>query len=271
MIKLIGEAGQNHNGDMGVVDELINLASIAGFNYVKFQKRNNEIAIPEEKKEEIRQTPWGEMHYIDYREKLELDADNFQFIDDLCKQKRIGWFASVWDIDSAEFMTDFVNIVKIPSALIANKELLDYCKIAFGYKIMSTGMSTEKEIEEAVELLKPDAILHCNSSYPANVDELNLKYISWLKEKYPKIQIGYSGHEFGLVTTFAVVSMGVEWIERHITLNRLMWGSDQLSSIEPEGMFKLVRGIRNIEQAMGYPKPRTVYDSEKQKRKDLRK
>lgn len=271
MIKLIGEIGQNHSGDMLIAENLIELSAIAGFDYVKFQKRNNDIAIPEEKKEEIRQTPWGEMHYFDYREKLELKQNDYEFINRVCELKKIGWFASVWDLDSAEFMTQFGDMIKIPSALITDLELLDYCRIAFDFKIMSTGMSTEEEIEKAVKVLKPDVIFHCNSSYPANVDELNLKYISWLQEKYPDIEIGYSGHEFGLVTTFATVAMGVKWIERHITLNRLMWGSDQLSSVEPEGMFKLVRGIRNIELAMGKEAPREVLESEKKKREDLRK
>lgn len=271
MVKIIADIGINHNGDMSIVKKLIDVCSIAGVDYVKFQKRTPDLCVPEHQKKEIRETPWGEISYIEYKHKIELSKSDYYEIDDYCKLKNIKWFASIWDEESAKFMNEFCNLAKIPSAMVTNLSLLQEGKKLFNDLILSTGMSTEEEISIAVNVAEPKVIMHCNSSYPANIKDLNLSYLNWLKEKYPKISIGYSGHEFGLVTTFASVAMGATWIERHVTLNRMMWGSDQLSSVEPEGIFKLVRGIRDIESAMGKKEPRKIYDCELPKRNSLRK
>lgn len=271
MIKIIAEIGINHNGDLDTAKKLIDICSSAGVDYVKFQKRNPDVSVPEEMRELTRWTPWGKMSYLDYKYRLEFSEKQYKEIDKYCEEKGIAWFASVWDMDSAKFLESmFCGIVKIPSAKICDNELLTYCRKTFPVMLMSTGMSTEEEIEESILTGSPDVIMHCNSSYPANVEDLNLNYIKWLKNKYADKEIGYSGHEYGLVTTFATIPMGVTWIERHVTLDRTMWGTDQMASIEPIGLFKLVKGIRDIEKAMGHPEKRKVFQSEISKRKQLR-
>ena len=269
MIKTIAEIGINHNGDVNVAKKLIDAAHIAGFDYVKFQKRNPDVCVPEHQKDIIRDTPWGKMTYLDYKHKIEFGKLEYDEIDKYCKEKGIGWFASVWDSDSVNFMTQYTDIAKIPSALITDKELPIYAREKFNTLIISTGMSTEEEVEECVKYSNPDVVMHTNSTYPSPINELNLNYINWLKTKYGK-EVGYSGHEYGLVTTFATVPMGVTWIERHVTLDRTMWGSDHLASIEPAGMMKLIKGIRDIENAMGSISSRVLMDSELSKRKTLR-
>jgi len=271
MIKLIAEIGINHNGSIDDAKKLIDVASIAGFDYVKFQKRAPDICVPESQKLKPKSTPWGEMSYIDYKHRIEFSIDQYRYLSSYSKSKGIEMFASVWDQQSATYMASIMSIVKIPSALITDRNLLIACRKLYEYVIISTGMSTEKEIEIAVELGKPDCIMHTNSSYPAAVEELNLDYITWLRRKYPKIEIGYSGHEFGLTTTYAASVMGVSWIERHVTLDHNLWGSDQSSSIDIVGMIKLVRGIRDIEKARGGYEERHVLESEKSKREALRK
>ena len=270
MTKIIAEIGINHNASVENAIKLINVAKVAGCEFVKFQKRTPEICVPEDQKNKMRQTPWGEMRYIDYKHKMEFGAKEYDEIDKYCKFLDIQWFASVWDMPSVDFMKNYTSIAKIPSALITNHELLRYAREAFGLLLISTGMSTEEEIEEAVRIAKPDVVMHTNSSYPSKVEELNLNYISFLKEKYPHLSIGYSGHEFGLTTTFATIPLGAEWIERHVTLDRTMWGSDQMASVEPHGLIKLVKGIRDVEKALGIKGPRQVLGSELAKRKSLR-
>lgn len=269
-MKLIAEIGINHNADMGMVKDLIDLAVVSGFDYVKFQKRNPEVCVPDNKKDELKDTPWGTMTYLDYKYKMELGRKEYDEIYKYC-ENRIKCFASVWDMDSALFMIEYTDIVKIPSALITDIRLLELCKELYNIKIMSTGMSIEKEIEEAVKVLDPEIIMHTNSCYPSSINELNLNYINWLKEKYPDIEIGYSGHEYGLTTTYAAAGMGATWIERHITLSHDLWGSDQKASIDPVGCIKLVRGLRDIEKALGIKSERILFHSEKKKREDLRK
>jgi len=195
---------------------------------------------------------------------------NYDQIDEYCKEIGIDWFCSVWDIESAKFIRQYTDFVKIPSALITDIDLLAYCRQHFDTVIISTGMSTEEQIEKAVEQAKPDVIMHTNSTYPCPVEHLNLNYINWLQTKY-KIDVGYSGHEYGLVTTFATVPLGVKWIERHVTLDRTMWGSDQLASVEPIGMLKLVKGVRAIEAALGGNQERVVLAGEELKLRSLRK
>jgi len=269
MVKIIGEIGINHNGDLDLCKRIIDAAVLAGCDYVKFQKRNPDVCVPEEQKSKPKSTPWGEMTYLDYKYKVEFGKEEYDEIDRYCKEKGIGWFASVWDKDSVDFMSQYNNISKIPSALITNKELVEYARSKFDYLIISTGMSTEDEIEKAVEYSSPDVIMHTNSTYPSPINELNLEYITWLKNKYNK-EVGYSGHEYGLVTTFATIPMGVTWIERHITLDRTLWGSDQVASVEPAGLIKLVKGIRDIEKSLGGNSERKLLQSELSKRKSLR-
>jgi|TARA_Y100000310_G_scaffold167445_1_gene167196 sialic acid synthase SpsE len=268
--KLIAEIGINHNGSLDIAKKLIDVAKVAGCDFVKFQKRTPDICVPEHQKNKIRSTPWGDMKYIDYKKKIEFEKQEYDEIDEHCSKAGVQWFASVWDTESVKFLTQYSSIVKIPSALITNDELVIAARKNFKTLIISTGMSTENEIEHAVKIGKPDVIMHTNSSYPSDVNELNLNYILHLKNKYSNIDIGYSGHEYGLYTTVATVPMGAKWIERHITLDRRMWGSDHSSSVEPNGLFKLVMAVRNVEKAMGPGGPRKLYRSELEKRKSLR-
>ena len=268
-VKIIAEIGINHNGDLNIAKKLIDIASFAGCDYVKFQKREPDVCVPQKQRDVLRDTPWGQMRYIDYKKKIEFGHDEYQVIDKYCKEKNIGWFASVWDLESVDFMKEYVVMSKIPSAHLTNNALLEYSKENFEFNLLSTGMSTEKEIELAVKLLEPKVIFHTFSCYPANIENLNLAYINHLQEKYSEATIGYSGHEFGLVTTFAAVGLGAKWIERHITLERTMWGSDQMASVEPHGVIKLVKGIRDIEKAIGMGGERILAQNELKKRKEL--
>jgi len=271
VINIVAEIGINHNGSLPIVKKLIDVAAIAGCDYVKFQKRSPDLCVPKKQQDLLRQTPWGEMKYINYKKKIEFGNAGFVAIDKHCKSKNIKWFSSVWDLPSVDFCSEYKeSIMKIPSALITNLELCKYAREHSETLIISTGMSTEEEIEKCVEACNPDVIMHTNSSYPSNIEELNLSYIQHLKEKYPNKEIGYSGHEYGLVTTFAAAALGASWIERHITLDRTMWGSDQLASVEPIGLMKLVNGIRNVEKSIGEKGPREVFGSELEKRKSLR-
>ena len=267
-IKIIAEIGINHNGSLSLCKKIIDSAVLAGCDYVKFQKRNPDVCVPEEQKLKPKSTPWGDMTYLDYKHKIEFGKNEYDEIDRYCKEKGIGWFASVWDSDSVNFMSQYTDITKIPSALITHKEFPQYARENFSKLIISTGMSTEEEIEQCIKQCNPDVIMHTNSTYPSPINELNLEYIHWLK-KYGK-EVGYSGHEYGLVTTFATIPMGVTWVERHITLDRTMWGSDQIASVEPSGLFKLVKGVRDIEKALGGDAKRVLLQSELLKRKSLR-
>jgi N-acetylneuraminate synthase len=270
--KIIAEIGINHNGSVDICKKLINVASAAGCNYAKIQKRTPDLCIPENQKNKIRSTPWGDMTYLDYKKRIEFNEEEIQELVFYANEQNIGLFASVWDIPSSELMAKYTKITKIPSALITDLDLCKHARDNFETLIISTGMSTEKEIEACVIACDPDVIMHTNSTYPAPVKELNLNYIKWLQCKYLDRKIGYSGHEYGLVSTFASVALGVEWVERHITLNHNMWGSDHLSSLEPAGLFKLVKGIRDIEESFSIPTgPRVLTEGEKPKRESLRK
>ena len=268
-IQIIAEIGINHNGDLDHAKRLIDLAHVAGCDYVKFQKRTPDICVPEHQKDQMRDTPWGRMTYLNYKHRIEFNEWQYDEIDRYCKQRGIKWFASVWDKQSVDFMAKYTDIMKIPSALITDTELCRYTRSKCKTMLISTGMSTEEEIDNCIQNCNPDVIFHTNSTYPSPVNELNLNYIHHLKEKHDA-DIGYSGHEYGLVTTFATAAMGVKWIERHITLDRTLWGSDQKSSIEPSGLIKLVKGIRDIETAMGVLGDRIVSGGELSKLKSLR-
>jgi N-acetylneuraminate synthase len=283
-VKIIGEIGINYaygedkSKFIQNVTKLIDVASVAGCDFVKFQKRTPSMCVPESQKNKPKRVPWNdkEITYIEYKNDIEFDKKEFDIIDDYCRNKGIQWFVSVWDKNSVDFMKQYKSkytplIMKIPSALITDIELCKYAGENCDLLIISTGMSTEEEVLKCIEVCNPDVVMHTNSTYPSQVSELNLGYINWLKEKYPNRSIGYSGHEFGLTTTIATVPMGIEWIERHITLDRTLWGSDQMASVEPQGLIKLVKGIRDIEKSMGGYGPREVIGGELEKMKSLRK
>ncbi len=268
-VQIIAEIGINHNGSIDMAKKLIDVASFSGCDFVKFQKREPDICVPDSQKNIIRDTPWGKIKYIDYKKKIEFGHKEYQIIDKYCKDKGIKWFASAWDIESIEFLKKYVNINKIPSANLTNDPLLEASRKTFGFNLLSTGMSKEHEIELAVDILKPHVLFHTCSAYPSDIKDLNLGYIQHLIKKFNNIDIGYSGHEFGLVTTFASVGIGAKWIERHVTLERTIWGSDQMASVEPHGLIKLVKGVRDIEKAIGSMKNREILSSELKKRQEL--
>jgi N-acetylneuraminate synthase len=270
---IVAEIGINHNGSLDIAKKLIEGAKAAGCDAVKFQKRTPEICVPKDQWHIERETPWGRMTYIDYRHKVEFTKDDYSEIDRFCKENDIIWFASCWDEEAVDFIEQFdVPIYKTASASLTDKNLLLKHKKVNKPTIISTGMSTIEEIEEAEKIFEEKNILiaHSTSSYPCPNEELNLKMITTLREKYPSIPIGYSGHETGLAPTWAAVALGASFVERHITLDRAMWGSDQAASVEPNGFNRLVRNIRDIEIALGDGIKR-VYPSEMSARTKLRR
>jgi sialic acid synthase SpsE len=252
-VYVIGEIGINHNGDLDIARRLIDVAADAGCQAVKFQKRTPAICVPEEQKGQIRQTPWGEMTYLEYKERTEFGRDEYRQIAKYCDERGVHWFASPWDVPSVEFLEDMdVLTHKVASASIADHELLRALAATGKPIILSTGMSTLSEIDAAVEILGTDRLImmHATSTYPLPPEEANLRTITTLKERYG-VPVGYSGHERGLQISLAAVTLGAVCVERHITLDRTMWGSDHAASLEPSGLEHLVRDIRIIEQAMG--------------------
>tara|TARA_R100000008_G_scaffold86682_3_gene80885 strand:- start:96 stop:929 length:834 start_codon:yes stop_codon:yes gene_type:complete len=273
-VHIIAEIGINHNGDLDIAKKLIQIAAAAGCDSVKFQKRNPDVCVPEHQKSVIRETPWGKMTYLDYKYKVEFGKEEYDEIDRYCKANNIAWSASPWDLDSLEFLDQYdLPYIKMPSAHLTNDELLAACRDTGKKVILSTGMSTIEEIEHAVSVLRSNggcdfALLHCNSTYPAPIEELNLNCINTLRDKF-NCEVGYSGHEFRLGTSVATVLMGATIVERHITLDRTMWGSDHMASVEPQGLIKLVRGVRELEAALGDGNI-GVTEGEKPVRKKLR-
>ncbi|MBF0586127.1 N-acetylneuraminate synthase family protein [Prosthecochloris sp. N3] len=270
---VIAEIGINHNGSLETARKLIDGAVEAGCDAVKFQKRTPEVCVPREQWEIERDTPWGRMTYIDYRYRVEFDAEQYREIDAYCRERGIQWFASCWDEPSVEFMEQFdPPCYKVSSASLTDLPLLEVTRRTGRPVILSTGMSTLEEVQNSVKLLGTDNLVlaHTNSSYPCPVEELNLRMIATLKEMYPEVPVGYSGHEVGLATTWAAVALGAVLIERHVTLDRAMWGSDQAASVEMPGLKRLVSNIRDIEQAMGDGIKR-VYEGEQAARKKLRR
>lgn len=275
MVKIIAEIGINHNGSLDIAKKLIDLASFSGCDFVKFQKRNPDTSTPEDKKNLIKNSIWGPIKYIDYKYKLEFDEKQYDLIDKYCKKKKISWFCSVWDADSVDFMSKYTDdhfgfFTKIPSAMILNLELIEYAGKKSDFFAISTGMSTEEEVAKAIDIGNPDVIFHTNSSYPTPNNEINLNYINWLKHKYPIKYIGYSGHENGFIPSLISVSMGVKWIERHITLDKSMPGSDQSSSLDPEELISFVKKVRTAEECLGEYGPRKITPSEFVKKNSLR-
>ena len=261
---VIAEIGINHNGELDIAKKLISAAMLAGVDAVKFQKRTPELCVPPEQRNLMRETPWGTMTYMDYRYRVEFGREQYEEIAKHAKINGVDWFASCWDEPSVDFMEQFnPPCYKIASACLTDDELLRHHKATGRPIILSTGMSSIAEIDHALEILGTDNVilLHAVSTYPADVGELNLRAMASLKERYG-VPVGYSGHEVGLAPTLVAASLGACLVERHITLDRAMWGSDQAASVEPQGFTRLVRDIRGIERAMGDGVKR-VYDSEK--------
>ena len=270
---IIAEIGINHNGDLGVAKQMIDGAVKAGCDAVKFQKRTPELCVPKAQWDVERDTPWGRMKYIDYRHKVEFGADQYKLIDDHCKALGIQWFASPWDEEAVAFLDQFdVPVYKVASASLTDKTLLEHLKKTGRPIMISTGMSTMEEIEAGVDFLGTDNLLiaHSTSAYPCPVEALNLRMIQTLAAKYPGVPIGYSGHETGLAPTWAAVALGAAFIERHVTLDRAMWGSDQAASVEMGGLERLVSNIRDIETSLG-DGVKKVYDIELPVKKKLRR
>jgi N-acetylneuraminate synthase len=269
---IIAEIGINHNGDIHTARKLIDVAVMAGCDAVKFQKRNPEKAVPAEYRDLMRETPWGLMSYLDYRHRIEFRQQEYVEIDRYCKEKGIHWFASCWDEDSVDFIEQFEPVCyKVASASLTDHPLLQKTRATGRPIILSTGMSTLDEIDAAIGLLGTQNLLvaHTTSSYPCPPEELNLRMINTLQQRFD-CPIGYSGHEVGLQATYAAVTLGAAFVERHITLDRAMWGTDQAASVEPGGVIRLVRDIRVIERALGDGQKR-VYDSEMKSREKLRR
>jgi N-acetylneuraminate synthase len=272
---LIGEIGINHNGDMQIAKKLIDASFGIGWDCVKFQKRNPDVCVPEHQKSVMRDTPWGRMSYLDYKYKVEFDKKEYDYIDEYCSHKPIQWSASVWDIDSLRFLMNYKNLpyIKIPSAMLTDNLLIEESAKTQKQLIISTGMSTLEEVDNAVNLIMkhgaPPVILHSNSCYPAPLKDLNLRVIPFFIERYDCI-IGYSGHEFSVEPTVAAVILGAKVIERHITIDHNLWGTDQKSSLSILAMDTLYRRVKEIEVYLGKSE-KIVTEGEKIIRKKLRK
>jgi N-acetylneuraminate synthase len=270
---LIAEIGINHNGDMQIAKKLIDSAFACSWDSVKFQKRNPDVAVPEHQKNVIRDTPWGKMTYLEYKHRIEFNEEQYDYINHYCKEKPMDWSVSVWDMDSLNFCLKYnLSYIKFPSAMMTNDELLLETAKSKIPIILSTGMSTIEEVDHAVNLLEKHAssyaILHTNSSYPAKLEDLNLNVIPYFIERYG-CTVGYSGHEYELTPSVIAVTVGAKIIERHITLDQKMWGTDQSASVEIMGMDMLKKRIDEVNIALG-KKEKFVTDSEISVRKKLR-
>ncbi|WP_338867923.1 N-acetylneuraminate synthase family protein [Spirosoma sp. SC4-14] len=273
---IIAEIGINHNGSLDLAKQLIDEAVAAKADAVKFQKRTPEICVPRDQWNIMRDTPWGRMSYIDYKRKTEFGVLEYTAIDQYCRERGIDWFASAWDVESVDFLEDFEPcLYKLASASLTDLALIEKILHTGRPLMLSTGMSTMTEIDEAITLVEkfdadyPLLVAHSTSAYPCKPEELNLRMVPTLQAAYPNIPIGYSGHETGLATTVAAVTLGATFVERHFTLDRAMWGSDHAASVEPQGLQRLVRDIRDVETALG-DGVKKVYDSELGPMKRLR-
>lgn len=274
---IIAEIGINHNGSLDIAKQLVREAADAKADAAKFQKRTPELCVPLDQWEIQRDTPWGKMSYIDYKRKTEFGNLEYSAINQYASENNIDWFASPWDVESVDFLENFNPVMyKLASASLTDFELIDRI-LATGRPFMiSTGMSTQNEIIETVNYIygfNPDyplMIAHSTSAYPCKPEELNLNMIRTLGEMFPNTPIGYSGHETGLSTTVAAVALGATFVERHFTLDRAMWGSDHAASVEPQGLSRLVKDIRDVEIAKG-DGVKKVYEAEISQMKKLRK
>jgi N-acetylneuraminate synthase len=272
-VYVIAEIGINHNGSLELAEKLIEGAAAAGCDAVKFQKRTPDLCVPRDQWEVERDTPWGRMTYIEYKRRMEFGESEFAHIDRVCRRLAIPWFASAWDVPSVKFLERFpMPCFKVASASLTDLELLRALRKTKRPLILSTGMSTAREIDASVEEIGTDELLiaHATSTYPCPLAELNLRMVRTLKRWYPECPIGYSGHETGLAPTWAAVALGATFVERHITLDRAMWGTDHAGSVEVSGLCRLVEQIRDIESALGDGVKR-VYDSEIPIRRKLRR
>jgi N-acetylneuraminate synthase len=271
-VYVIGEIGINHNGEIAIAKALIDVAADAGCDAVKFQKRTPELCVPIEQQSKMRQTPWGEMTYLDYKHRVEFGEAEYAAIADHAAARGIQWFASPWDVPSVLFLEEFdVPTHKVASASLTDDELLHALAATGKPLIVSTGMSTLEEIDHAMEVLSGTELIlmHSTSTYPCPAEESNLRTITSLRDRY-RVPVGYSGHEKGLQISVAAVALGAVAVERHITLDRTMWGSDQAASIEPQGVRGLLRDIRIVETALGDGKKR-VFPGEEEPRARLRR
>jgi N-acetylneuraminate synthase len=251
---VIAEIGLNHNGDVEIAKQLIDVARRAGADAVKFQKRTPEIATPAHMRDVPRETPWGTMSYLEYRYRVEFDREQYVEIGDYATMSGLDWFASPWDIPSVHFLEDLGVVAhKVASASLTDTEMLETLRATGKPIILSTGMSTLEQIDRAVSVLGTEnlILLHATSTYPMEAEEANLRVIPALRERFAGVPVGYSGHERGLQISLAAVALGAVAVERHITLDRTMWGSDHSASLEPAGLEHLVRDIRVIEEALG--------------------
>jgi N-acetylneuraminate synthase len=267
----IAEIGINHNGDVDLARKLISAALLSACDAVKFQKRTVDVVYSTDELAKPRENPFGPTNG-DLKRGLEFAADEYRAIDSYCKLHKIAWFASCWDERSVDFIAQFdPPCFKIASASLTDDDLLRHHRKFDKPIVLSTGMSTVEEIDHAVEVLGPKdlVLMHTTSTYPSKVEELNLAVIRSLKDRYG-VPVGYSGHEVGLSTTVAAVTLGACMVERHITLDRASWGSDQAASVEPQGFARMVRDIRAVEQAIGDGIKR-VYESEVPIRAKLRR
>jgi N-acetylneuraminate synthase len=251
---IIAEAGINHNGDIGIAKQLVDVAADAGADAVKFQKRTIDRVYTKEFLESARDSPWGKTQRAQ-KEGLEFGEAQYREIDRYCKERKIKWFASAWDVDSQKFLRKFeLEYNKIASPMIVDQELLAEAAAEGRHTFISTGMSTERDIDRAVDIFTRKKcsfeLMHCVSTYPMEDEDANLRRIVTLRERY-KCKVGYSGHEVGLAVSYAAVALGATSLERHITLSRAMYGSDQSASVEPAGFRQLVGAVRKIEQALG--------------------
>jgi len=270
-VYVIGEIGINHNGDVEIAKKLIDVAVQAGCDAVKFQKRTPEICVPKDQQSKLRQTPWGEMTYLEYKHRVEFQGPEYLEIDRYCRERGIAWFASPWDVPSVDFLDSFdVVCHKVASASVTDLPLLKAVAASGRPIFLSTGMSTLEEIDAAVEVVGTQrlVLMHATSTYPLPPAEANLRTIMTLAHRY-RVPVGYSGHERGLQISLAAVALGAVTVERHITLDRTMWGSDHAASLEPNGLEHLVRDIRILEEAMGDGIKR-VFPGEEEPRRRLR-
>lgn len=271
-IYIVAELGINHNGDLEIAKRLIDAAVWSGVDAIKLQKREPELCVPIDQRDRMRETPWGYISYMEYRNRVEFGEVEYQEISRHCRERGITWFASAWDESSVDFMEAFdPPCHKIPSAALTDHDLLHYVRKKGRPVILSTGMSTMEQIQAAVEVLGMEDLLitHATSTYPCSPEELNLRMIQTLKETFP-CPIGYSGHEVGLVPSVVAMTLGACLVERHITLDRAMWGTDQAASVEPGGFQRLVKYIRVSEQALGDGVKR-VYESEQSSMRKMRR
>jgi N-acetylneuraminate synthase len=261
-VLFIAEIGINHNGDVSLAKKLITAAAAAGCDAVKFQKRTVDVVYNADELARPRESPFGETNG-DLKYGLEFGEDEYRELDAFCRSLELIWFASCWDPASVDFIEQFdPPAYKIASPSLTDDELLRHTRATGKPIILSTGMSSFEQIDHAVELLGRDdlILMHTTSTYPSQPDELNLRVIPNLASRY-SVPIGYSGHEVGLSTTLAAVALGGCAVERHITLDRAMWGSDQAASVEPQGIARLVKDVHAVEDALGDGIKR-VYDSE---------